>query len=99
VEISGLFREGRKFPSGSFTLYWQPAEQFKWGVFLSRRHGPASLRNRLKRLYREAIRQRRDNLSRNGRIAVVPRMTGANIGLEQIVKDVDRVFERINNES
>lgn len=98
VEITHLLEQGRRFPTDFFTLIWQPADSFRYGVFLSRRHGPAHQRVRLKRLYREAIRLSRKELAKTGRIAVLPRVKDSEPKLDRLIAEFSNIFERINRE-
>jgi len=98
VEISHLLKIGRRFPTDYFTLIWLPADCFRYGVFLSRRHGPAHRRARLKRLFREAIRLSRKGLVKTGRVAVLPRIMSSEPQLDQLIAEFSNIFERINRE-
>ncbi len=96
AEIDSLFEKGQRFPTDFFTLIWQPAEQFKYGVFVSRQLGPASRRNRIKRRFREAIRHSREVLEKSGRVAILPRAVGQEPKLERLIEDVSRVFRQVS---
>lgn len=96
ADIGRLLKDGRRFPTDCFTLVWQPAEQFKYGIFLSRKLGPAVRRNRIKRLYREAIRLSRNRLEKTGRIAVLPKAHRKEPELGRLIEDVCNIFEQLN---
>ena len=99
AEIDSLFEQGQRFPTDFFTLIWQPADQFKYGVFVSNRVGSARARNRVKRRLREAIRLSRSCLQTDGRVAVLPRPDRPEPKLEQLVEDVSRIFQEISHQA
>jgi len=99
TEITELLRGGRKYSSSLFTLFWKSGEQFKYGVFLSGKFGCAVRRNRIKRLYREAIRLSRNKLRISGSVAFLPRRNITKIELEKLKADVSGMFERISTEN
>jgi len=96
VEIDSLFDEGRRFPTDFFTLIWQPAEQFSYGVFVPRTIGSASQRNRIKRRFREALRLSRRELAVSGHVALLPRAADDEPDLELLIEHVSRIFREIS---
>jgi ribonuclease P protein component len=95
-EIAELLGCGRRYAGKSFTAVYLPAADFRCAVLLSRRHGPAVVRNRLKRLFREAIRSERQKHLKTGRLAVLPGQVEEKIKYETIRADVSRVLENIS---
>jgi len=98
AEIDSLFANGRRLPTPFFTLIWEPSDTFKYGIFVSRQHGPAAQRNRLKRRLREAVRISRERLTRTGRVGIVPRPVAAEPALELLIENVSRLFEQLSRE-
>ncbi len=96
VDIDLLFEQGQRFPTDFFTLFWQPAREFRYGVFVSRKLGSAVERNRIKRRFREAIRVSREKLQTSGRIAVLPRAAKREPELERLIEDVGRIFQQVS---
>ena len=92
-------KNGRRFPGNFFTLVWEPAEDFKFGVFISKQAGNAVERNHLKRLFREAVRLNRGRLKVTGKIAVLPGKQANKKDFEEINADAGRVFEKLKLEN
>lgn len=97
-EISEILKNGRRLPGNCFAVVWQPSDRFKFAVLLSRRHGPAIRRNRIKRLFREAIRLSRTRLTRSVKMVVFPEVTDEEPELNRIRTDVCRVFQELSAE-
>ncbi len=58
-DISSLFKKGSFFKSRSFTLryYKNNLELNRFAVLVSRKHGSAVERNKIKRVYREVVKE------------------------------------------
>jgi len=95
VEIDSLFATGQRFPTDFFTLVWQPAGQFRYGIFVPRTVKSATTRNRLKRRFREAIRLSRHDLSVPGHMAVLPITSRTEPALERLIDDLSRIFKQL----
>ncbi|RME31288.1 MAG: ribonuclease P protein component [Candidatus Zixiibacteriota bacterium] len=95
LEIAAVMKRGRRFRGRFCVLVWEPAGEFRYAVFVSKRHGSAVRRNRLKRLYREAIRLNRETLAEPGKLIVLPRLTDEIPSWRQVETDVHTLFARI----
>ncbi|MCK4573625.1 MAG: ribonuclease P protein component [candidate division Zixibacteria bacterium] len=99
LEISHLFKAGKRFSGAYFSLVWQENDSFKYGVFVSRRFGNAARRNRIKRVFREAIRLNRKLLERPVKIAVLPNRVSDKQKFELIDAEISRLFRGVNNQA
>ncbi len=79
-----------------FSLVWRPADRFAWCVLVSKRIGPAARRTRIKRLFREAIRLNRPEMTATGTIAILPKTGCLKLSFEEINSDVRRITARLH---
>ena len=56
-DFDKLFSKGKKVYSRSLTMLYFPSEDFKIGYSVSKKHGNAVKRNRIKRLLRASARE------------------------------------------
>jgi len=91
-----VVQRGRTLRGAAATFRWQPADRFGYVVVVGRRHGHAARRNRIKRLLREALRLNRHRLTREVRIAVLPRLYGDALRFDILHAEFGRIFEAIN---
>jgi len=96
-EIERLLKTGQR-KSGSYgTVVWEYAESFRYAVLLSGKIRKAVTRNRLKRLFREAIRLNRKSLLEPVKIAFIVRSITDEPRFEDINREVARAFTLISN--
>ena len=97
-DISRLFRRGRRATDKFLTLLAAPREdsapEARSGVAVSKRHGNAVRRNRIKRLCREAFRLIRAELPGGWDYMIVPRV-GAKLTLSDLQESIRKLTPRV----
>lgn len=73
-DFDKLFSKGRKVYSRSLTMLYFPSEDFKIGYSVSKKHGNAVKRNRIKRLLRASAREAFKDLKKNYRVVIIPKV-------------------------
>lgn len=74
VDFQKLFNRGKKVFSPAVTLIYFPAKKLSMGLAVSKKHGKAVKRNRIKRLLREAFYQTAEKLNRPYAVILVPKV-------------------------
>lgn len=74
TDFQRLFSRGKRVFSPCITLLYFPADKLSMGIAVSKKHGKAHTRNRIKRLAREAFRATCGNLEENYSIIILPKI-------------------------
>ena len=98
-EINRVFELGKSASDNIMHLYMLANNlgRSRLAVVISRRHGNAVRRNRVKRLCREAFRTSRDKLPQSYDYVINPRV-GVELSLEAIKRSLQDLSERIVSE-
>lgn len=93
-EYLRLSKEGRRRESAFFIGVSRSASQesSRLGVTVTRKVGPASLRNRVKRVVREFFRQNRHRLARPQDVNIIAKREAAGADNGTLAKDLEGLF-------
>lgn len=75
AEVQYLFKKGRRAYSSSLTAVYLPSNATAMAVIVSKKHGKAVRRNRIKRLLRQAFYNKFDKLPFACNILLIPRVS------------------------
>jgi ribonuclease P protein component len=75
ADFQKLFQKGKRAFSSSLTLVYAPAEEMHMGISIGKRHGKSVVRNRVKRLLREAFRSVSGEMRGTYRIILIPKVS------------------------
>lgn len=84
-DFSKLFSKGKRVYSPYITVIYMPSKQTVMGVAISKKHGKAVKRNRIKRLVRAAFIANLENLKGNYSMVILPKVCP-----EYTFKDIER---------
>ena len=74
TDFQRVFNRGKRVFSPCITLLYFPSNTLSMGVAVSKKHGKATVRNRIKRLAREAFRKTCGALEGNYSVIILPKV-------------------------
>ena len=95
ADFQKIFNKGKKVFSPNITLLYFPAQKLSMGVAVSKKHGKAVVRNRIKRLLRAAFSEVCDALDGQYAVIIVPKVSDK-YTLEAFKKSLNICFKKVN---
>lgn len=74
ADFQRLFQKGKRAFSPSLTVVYSKADKMTMGISVGKRHGKAVVRNRIKRLLREAFRSAQKDVKGTYHILLIPKV-------------------------
>jgi len=93
-DFSKLFKKGKRVFSPCITVIYIPSKQTVMGIALSKKHGKAVKRNRIKRLIRAAFRVNFEKLKGNYNMVIMPKVA-EKYSYKEIEKSLISCFNRM----
>lgn len=73
-DFKKLFEKGKRAFAPALTIVYKPAEKMTMGISVGKKHGKSVVRNRIKRLLREAFRKVQDQMQGTYSIVLIPKV-------------------------
>ncbi|MDE6356752.1 MAG: ribonuclease P protein component [Clostridia bacterium] len=96
ADFQKLFKKGKKVFSPYITLLYFPSQKTCMGVAVSKKHGKAVKRNRIKRLLRAAFRETCPQLKKPCSCILIPKVA-EEYSLNGFKKSLNACFTKINS--
>lgn len=74
ADFQRLFQKGKRAFSPSLTVVYTKAEKMTMGISVGKKHGKSVMRNRIKRLLREAFRSVQKDMKGAYRVVLIPKV-------------------------
>ncbi|MGZ9585972.1 ribonuclease P protein component [Paenibacillus marinisediminis] len=97
ADFSRVYRYGRSWANHQLVLYVYPrpeVEKFRVGISASKKIGNAVVRNRMRRLIKEIMRQHADRIKDHVDLVIIVRKGAVDMDYEQLTKSVLHVCRK-----
>ena len=75
TDFQKLFQKGKRAYAPSLTVVYRPADKMTMGISIGKKHGKSVVRNRVKRLLREAFRFAQEQMKGRYYIVLIPKVS------------------------
>lgn len=94
-DFQKLFKRGKKVFSPYLTLMYFASDKLSMGVAVSKKHGKAVKRNRIKRLLRAAFSQNVGVLKKNYSFILIPKVS-EKYTYKTFCESIEKCFKKVN---
>lgn len=93
ADFQKLFKTGKRAFSPSLTLLYRSSEKTRMGISVGKKHGKSVVRNRVKRLLREAFRSVQDEMKGSYALILLPK-AGEKYSFHTFKKDLQWMIKK-----
>ena len=94
-DFDKLFKKGKRVYAKSLMMLYFKSETFKIGYSVSKKHGNAVIRNKIKRLLRASAREVFKNFNKNIHVVFLPKVQDS-YSFEEFSKDMSFILRKEN---
>ena len=96
TDFQKIFNRGKRVFSPCITLLYFPSDKLSMGIAVSKKHGKAHVRNRVKRLAREAFRNTCGELNENYSVIILPKVADKYV-YSEFERSLFSCFKKVNS--
>ncbi|GGE00612.1 ribonuclease P protein component [Paenibacillus nasutitermitis] len=96
-DFSRIYRHGKSFANSQFVVYWSrqyKSDPFRLGVSASKKIGNAVVRNRMRRLVKEIVRQNSDKLIVQLDFIIIVRKPAVGMKIKELEKSMLHILKK-----
>ncbi len=95
-QFNRIFKKGKKVFSRDVTIVYRPSSRLEMGVAVSKKHGGAVKRNRIKRLLRQAFYNTSDLFEGAYSVIIIPKVA-EEYSLKQFEESISTCIKKVNS--
>lgn len=96
-DFNKVYRYGKSMANHQFVLYYLPLpgnDDFRLGVSVSKKVGNAVVRNRLRRMMKEIVRLKKENMATHYDYILIARKPAAEMSYQEMEKSIFHVIRK-----